>query len=184
MSEKMCWSCKLELPDNSFGNLKSSPDGLRSICKGCRKQYDDASRSRNREKNNSKARTYRILNGEEVRAKRREYRKANAKTIRKQQAAWRSANIEKVRIWDRNKNEKFRIKYRQRKNAYSASWKRANPQKANRYYLALSDRYVVRLLNGRHPLKPSEIPSSLIEAKRQHLKTHRLIKERMNEKRT
>lgn len=87
----------------------------------------------------------------------------------------RRARIEAHRLYQRENKERI--------NAYTVKWQKANPEKfksiqsAHRRRAAdeISDAYVRRMLSSRSTLKPSQIPDALVHLKRQFIALNREI---------
>jgi hypothetical protein len=82
---KCCYKCKIEQNLDNFGNLKSSPDGLRYDCKSCRKKYNQENKQRIQEKNKQyyeenksaileQSKRYNEIHRDQILTQRREYR--------------------------------------------------------------------------------------------------------------
>ena len=103
---------------------------------------------------------------------------------------WREANLEKARECTRESMRKWREanleKARERSKEWIRKWRKTNPEmdrERNRELqrkksAELSNSYILHeLLIARSTLRASDIPAELIEAKRVHIKTLRLLKE-------
>jgi hypothetical protein len=109
LKTKKCYKCKKEKDVKMFGILKSSKDGLRNICKDCRKKYEynpeqnklrsrrfrknspdkarkngERYRHKNREKLNNKSLIYYYDNKEECKDRREKYYETNKVKVLKQ----------------------------------------------------------------------------------------------------
>lgn len=79
---------------------------------------------------------------------------------------------------------RYKRENKERLNAYTVKWQKANPerfsssQSAHRKRAAelISDAYVRRMLSSRSSLKPSQIPDALVQLKRQFVALNREIK--------
>lgn len=98
---KQCITCEnyYEPTSEFFGKRKDSPDGLRSDCKKCRKEY---------------RRNYYINNKEKTSAMCQEYYAKNVTSIQQKNRAWREKNILKVReyssVWvNRRRARKLKL---------------------------------------------------------------------------
>jgi hypothetical protein len=94
---KTCCKCKKEQPNENFGKLKSSKDGLRYDCKDCRKEY----RNLNKEHIKTKNKTYYEMNKDNLLDKNRKYREDNIVSINAQRMEYRANNKERIKM--RNK---------------------------------------------------------------------------------
>ncbi len=96
---KTCCKCKLSQSINEFGNLKSSPDGLRYDCKSCRKSYCE----QNKESIRKKQQQYYSDNKSELIVKNKEYRNMNIDKINEQRKQYRAREDVKKHIKNKNK---------------------------------------------------------------------------------
>lgn len=174
---KVCTKCKEEKALSEFHTLKRGKYGLNPACKKCKSEY---SRLRNATpESQARNRQYRKDNAEVRRERNREWARRNYASIQD----WRARNPEKVREYARNWNKKNPEVCKRN----SAKWKADNPEKqagvvlrskprknlrtrANR--ANLTDGYIADLLG----LSVNDAPPELIEAKRIHLKIHRLLR--------
>ena len=145
------------------------------------RNYGRAYRASNPEKIKTKSAAWYKTNREKHRATAITWRINNPKKVRAMQAAYRSRNrlaiSERNAIWYKADPAKFM--------ARAKDWHNANREqvkKADRKRTALITDMVVRKYIARrmHGLKASDIPQTLIEAKRAHLKLARKIKEMTN----
>jgi len=113
---KTCCKCKNEKSIQCYGNLKSSPDGLRYDCNDCRKEYRNKIKVHIKEKNRSyyeskkdeileKNKKYRIDNNASICEQRKEYRnreeiKNHIKQKQKEYLSIRKLNIQVRRKTD------------------------------------------------------------------------------------
>jgi hypothetical protein len=137
----------------------------------------------------AKAVAYYHENAEEIKAHKREFHRNNRDKRNRYSREWRRKNRQKAMAYDTSEGKKrrmakYREKHRQRlrdnaRESYRADIvnKRAIQ---NSYIVNLRDSYVRRRLTRGTLLQPKDIPQSLIDAKRSHLKCLRLIKEQKN----
>ena len=83
---KVCYKCKTEQPNEQFGRLQSSKDGLRYDCRTCRKEY----REENRDTINVKLKEYYSSNKEVLLSRHKEYREQNKTAILAQRKEYRN----------------------------------------------------------------------------------------------
>lgn len=81
-SEKRCPECGITRPSSEWSRDRTSPDGLRSYCKPCRR---------------AESAKYRAENPEKVREYVRRWQKANPDKVREKDRRWRKANPDRVR---------------------------------------------------------------------------------------
>ncbi len=175
---KTCSKCKQELPVNSFGIIRG--DKFRASCKACEAKRMNAYRLANPEK-------YRLQQSKYYTRKKQgkirvRDRSASAQRDNANKAAWKKSNPEKVAACAARYYERNREKLKERNNLY----RKSNPEKIKdakydvRWRAKIPDGYVKYLLSKNSQVQ-SELPRTLIEAKRLHLKIQRLIKEKMHE---
>ncbi len=107
--QKVCTSCKFELPVECFSKRAASRDGLQTDCKECHKAYARANH------------------------------KLNQPQRAEQAKAWKAANAELVRKWGRERQAKRRATQTHEVNAATAARKayvkRATPSWANKFFI-------------------------------------------------
>lgn len=105
-------------------------------------------------------------NPDKIRAAHKRYRETHLEKLNKRSREWTKNNPEaKARVnrkWIENNPEQYR------------AYKRKQQQRARD---KLSDSYVRGMLSLRTSLVPSDIPQELVDAKREHIKLHRKVKE-------
>jgi transposase-like protein len=97
--DKVCYKCKTPQPLSEFGKLKSSTDGHRYDCKGCRKQY----RENNKQAIQEKQHTYYAKEKDNLLVKNKEYRQSHEEEIRAQRKAYRERPEIKQHIQEKNR---------------------------------------------------------------------------------
>lgn len=157
MSTKVCNTCKIDKPLDEFGNIKSSKDGKRSMCKECRnaknrseeykattKAWRDANRERVRESNKATRERYK----EEYNAKRRaksktpefkaylkEYRTKNTEVIKKRRKKHYAKNIQKERAKNKQRYDANPEYFRERSRNNRVKFKDTLRDLRNRWYI-------------------------------------------------
>lgn len=96
---KTCCKCKNEKSSTDFGNLKSSPDGLRYDCNQCRKEY----RIQNKESIKTKQHEFYVTNKLVLLEQNKSYREQNKDTIKLQRKKYREQPEIKAHIAKKNK---------------------------------------------------------------------------------
>lgn len=104
---KVCSMCTTEKPLGEFGLDRGKP---RNVCRAC-----DSARQR----------AWYAANRERALAYQREKYQANPESKKQQAIEWQKANPEKVRVKNRRKNDKNRVR--------AAAWRQANPEKVFDY---------------------------------------------------
>ena len=136
---------------------------------------------------------------EERKAARRKYRAKwrmeNRERVKEYARKWSANHREEkrrtARVWRANHKDAFKeyykkyyMKNRTTKRAKEREWREKHRHEISASYKkgqeALSDPYMKQILAARTALKTKDIPQSLIDAKRSHLKLLRLIKEQEN----
>ena len=146
---KTCTTCKAEKPLTEFGKKGRY---LQPSCRPCRAVSGAA---------------YRNANGGQVRAR-------NAERM----AAWRAANPDKAKSLDASNRARRADKRRVEAASYRAMHRGKLNDLAKKRTTAMPDAYIAHLLaSGRGALTRDHIPQVLIDAKREHLKLLRLIKD-------
>lgn len=145
---KRCPLCGLEKPSNAFSKDRSKSSGLASRCRECNKQVMRDWAAANPDRRN----------------------------------AWAAANPEK------SKEARLRdyAKHRERRVRDACAWQARNPEKVaerqrefyGRQRAALAEGYIRRVLAQTTNVPREEIPQSLIDLKREHLRLVRELKEK------
>jgi hypothetical protein len=86
---KVCNRCNIERPFGEFNIQKNSKDGYRTICKICRKKYNEE----NKEKIKETLKLYKERNKEEIKIKEKKYREEN----KDKRLKYREENKEKIK---------------------------------------------------------------------------------------
>lgn len=92
MDTKICSKCGRELPIECFNKSSQSKDGLRSWCKGCRKQY----RQEHREEISEYKKRYREEHKEEISAKDKQYRIEHKEELSKKKQQYYLSNKDDI----------------------------------------------------------------------------------------
>jgi hypothetical protein len=112
LMEKFCCKCKNLLAIDSFGKLKSTPDGYRYDCNQCRKDY----RTKNKLAIQMQQKSYYQDNKTKLLEKNKQYRLSNIEKINNQRKEYRSREEIKQHIKQKNKDylpvkkEKIKLK--------------------------------------------------------------------------
>lgn len=133
---KCCSRCRLPKLLNEFGKLKSSKDGLKPICKECKKIYDNLYREKNREIINKKSRDKWKDNPDLAREKKKKYYQTNIEKEREQRRIYRENNKEKEKLRHKkyqeknpNANKIYYEKNRKKCNERSKNYRKQNWEK-------------------------------------------------------
>tara|TARA_B100000508_G_C11441770_1_gene269154 strand:+ start:821 stop:1312 length:492 start_codon:yes stop_codon:yes gene_type:complete len=153
IEKKVCRDCNKNKDINLFYNRKSSKDGKSYICKDCKREINFIYRKNNKEK---------------IRLTKQKYSKTDRAKKLKRESYYR--NIESIRKKDRIRGKIYREKNRDKITSYLRNLKR-------KYTKDLHDTYIKQLIVKRSVLRPSEIPQEYIDAKKEHLKLKRHLKE-------
>ena len=153
INKKVCGECNKNKDINLFFNRQDSKDGKNNICKACKKEKNIIYRKNNKEK---------------IRLMKQKYRKTDRAKRLKKESYYR--NIESIRKKDRIRGKIYREKNRDKTTSYLRNLKR-------KYRMDLHDTYIKELIVKNSVLSRKEIPQEYIEAKREHLKLKRHLKE-------
>jgi len=147
MSNKTCSSCNQQKPLTDFYRDKKNADGRTYKCKTCSKHAYKEYRDANLSLVKERRRVQRLNNIDAVRAQYRKYQQENRDSLNKNNAKYREANPEKVKAIHRSRREE------------------------------LSDCYIKQLLAKQFDIDIThqEIPSDLVESKRQEIILSRTI---------
>lgn len=119
---KVCTKCRIEKPITEFNKDKSKPNGYKSACKSCEKEYrkkhnEDTKESRaeynkqwredNKESRAEYNKQYYDHNKETAKTYTKQYYKDNKEVVDKSNRQWRKSNKEAVKEW-RNQYESKR----------------------------------------------------------------------------
>ena len=154
---KKCTKCGEVKALEAFGKVFANCDGLNYVCKSC-------VNIRNKEY---------YANDESLRVKRKKYCLDHKTEAKAYYAVYRIKNLEKIKL-----REAAYIKTDHGKKTKTRS---INPisrrRSAQKIRKTLADGYVKRIILASIGVRTSAIPPELIEAKREQLKLHRLLKE-------
>ena len=122
---------------------------------------------------------------ERQRESHRKWQEKNLEKENERKRKWRTDNPERAREIDRKARRKWRAKNPEKMRELAHKWRAKNLERAreldrnlqHKWSAELSDSYVSNRLTERTTLRASDIPAELIEAKRVHIKTLRLLKE-------
>jgi hypothetical protein len=133
---KKCTKCNIDKELEGFYKCKSSPDGLKRVCKQCEKKYAEDNKEAISERNKKYRQKPEFKEKEKIRHKKRAIDKKQE--IYESNKKWREANKEKMREYNRNwhKNRRatdisFKIAHRMRsrlKEALVKNWKTGSTQ--------------------------------------------------------
>jgi predicted nucleic acid-binding Zn ribbon protein len=146
-----------------------------------KRRSDPVLRDKENERNRSRMMKYRAenpqvwaeyykKNKERLLANNRKYREDNAGRIKARKQAYREKNKENIK----NYNQKYRESHRH-------ELKAMHKENVARMVAEISTPYVKHLICSHSTLTRKDIPQSLIDAKREHLKIKRFLKEQENE---
>ena len=155
---KVCSKCGTEKPIDEFGDKNAAKDGKNSRCRLCLR--DDS-------------RSYEIRNRE----KRRERNRIRMnKWYNSLSKAEKSELYKKGKKWVENNPERNR----ETKNKWASNNKAKIAESQRRLISNLSACYIRGQLSSRNTLTASDIPDELVNAKREHIKLIRKLKEYKN----
>ncbi len=160
---KACNKCGETKAPEDFAVDRSTKTGLHRWCKACWATHYEL----NRERYLAQSASFRARNPEYD----REYQKRNREKIA-------AREVERYRTVP-GVADKARAKNLARRHANLDAHRERERAKDLALREELHDRYVVRGWTKRSPLRVSDIPAPLIEAKRAQMKVQREIKERM-----
>jgi hypothetical protein len=120
---KICSKCKIEKELVEYHKHKSSKDGIRDVCKECRKEETNLYYQKNSIKLMEKSQEYRLNNPEKIKDGLKKYREKNSESLKENKRIWSKSlegkkskqkyyknNIddikEKVKIYKKNNPEK------------------------------------------------------------------------------
>lgn len=169
---KRCAGCKEEKGLDAFHRSKSGSQGRHAYCKVCMKAYSA-----------KRAKAYYAANSERIKERVKQWAKRNPERCRVNQSRWRDTNRDEYRRRAKEFNKS--LAGRERAARYRAELTVQANQKvyARRKWAehidSLSSGYVASTLCAHGSgLKRSDIPQSLIEAKRVQLQIKRLLREK------
>lgn len=170
--KKICTKCKCALSLDSFTKKKEARDGLEYVCRTCIVPTNRAGMKKFREAHPEWIKEYRRNHLKELAARvRRWYARNREKVCAKRKAKYVAHPKIPLSLEQKIANK------RSAKSAYRATEKYRTSERMER--AELSRRYVRRRIIISMPfLVGKDIPETFIEAKRAHLKIHRLIKEK------
>lgn len=128
MKKKCCKGCGPQ-PIDAFGVNRSTTDGLNRYCRACTNDRAAGARILYRERTLAKLRAAYAANPEKYRARRRQWRKRNPAAAK---AIDRRQYIKTADKQRRRSRRRYRAN-RAQALAYSAAWRRANPDKRHEY---------------------------------------------------
>ena len=137
----------MEKDEALFNKRKKSKDGLFYLCRECHIEALKVWKANNKDKLKEQLSRYRAKNKDKIKAVRANYRRKSKDKIKNYNAKYREINGDKLREM--------------------GAFDRNN----------LLDKYVVRTIVQGTTLKSSDIPGSLIEAKRMQMLINRTLKE-------
>lgn len=160
---KTCTKCGVWKGFGEFNRRATSADGLQYKCRDCQAEYRAAWYATNRESEIAKVRAWQACHRDLVTA----YAKAS---YGRRRGAHQAANRE----WKRNNPERHKELQR--------NWAARNPdcrrRAAAKAAATLSDGYIRSVIAAHGSgLKKSEIPTELVEFKREQLRLHRLLRD-------
>lgn len=98
---KQCTKCSHDLPLEDFGPRKGAPDGLKSWCRPCERDYLRQWRESHPEKNNEYNAKWRDENREKKNEQNRSWKRANVEFVTESNQKWIEANRDKVAAYAR-----------------------------------------------------------------------------------
>ena len=188
METKVCSKCGESKAFSCFGLRVDSPDGRRGVCKSCRQPQLLASSRRyaalNPDRKKKSFREWYARNADAQRDRNRKYAAENSDSLRQKRIDRYWRNPEKYR----RLSLESAANNRPAVNARMRDWYARNPSAVERKNRAstvagksarreLRDTYLRKILSQGTAMTFSDVPDSLIEAKRVHLQIKRLLKE-------
>ena len=171
---KACTKCGETKESTMFHSCARSSDGLNQWCKACRSAHAKATRDLDKE------RVYRADNADKIKERKQAYLQANREKERARLNRWLCANPDKARAIKRRHAEKHGDRDLLRLQQFVAE----NPERKNMGRKELRDAYVAGVMTRRSKLlKPADIPTALINLKRQQLKLLRELERTKHENR-
>ncbi len=180
MQTKVCSKCGEEKALGGFYADKSGRLGRSARCCECTKAQVNAYRKSNAETIKERKRQEYLKNPAPYRERSKARYWANPGQARDYSKSWRKENPEKARVLSkRNKKTQAGIEREARyREKHLDRIRSLNAERVRQGAEALSDQYVTGVICARTPLRHSDIPLSLVEAKRVQLQIKRLLKER------
>lgn len=99
-SEKRCPECGVIRPSSEWRRDRTSPDGLESCCKPCKRAKEAKYYAENGEKVRERRRRWREANREKDRESARRWYKANRDKDRENNRRWKKTNPDRVRAYE------------------------------------------------------------------------------------
>lgn len=159
MDMKTCSKCGESKAFSCFELRVDSPDGRRGVCKSCMRPQRLAS-----------SRRYAVLNPDRKKKSFREWYARNADAQRERSRKYYAENSDSLRQKQTDRYWRNPEKYRRLSQESSLAAKKSARRE-------LRDTYLRQVLSQGTAMKFSDVPDSLIEAKRVHLQIKRLLKE-------
>ena len=130
-------------------------------------------------------REYRKANKDKIKDYHRKYYQANKEKSKQYTQAWKDKDPEAFALLHRKYSAKYRENNREKCRVAGQRWRDANLDYLREKHLGyredLHDNYVKAKIAAGTLLSSKDIPQSLIDAKREHLKIKRFLKEQENE---
>ena len=133
---KLCSYCQVEKGLSDFMKCSRKKDGVGSWCKDCSRIHAKEKHVENREKNNQRARAWKLNNPEKVINYTQKWRLEHAEEIRNYSKTYAGANQEKIKAYrERTKELKaikskiYRQEHREQSRITRNAWIAANPEK-------------------------------------------------------
>ena len=92
-----CGKCHEIKKVSEFSKCKKMKDGVKTICKECKKEYSAEYRKQNADKIKEQKAEYYKQNTDKIKEQQTEYRKQNADKIKEQQVEYYKQNIDKIK---------------------------------------------------------------------------------------
>jgi len=174
VTTKVCTKCGVEKALDDFHKQKAKPDNRRTQCKTCTAIYRKL-----QHKKKYVAKPRKKLSEEEKRKKKREYLIKWKENNPGYKAKWCKDNPEKIKLHEKNRQEKNRKlginpskQYRKNnKNKVAESEKRRKEKNIKN----LTDNYIKAELTKKTRLKFKDIPPAMVELKRLQIAIHRQL---------
>lgn len=148
---KRCSKCELEFPSTLeyFPPRKEAPDGLRGVCRECRRNQNREWREDNAEHLKEYKDNYYAEHAEYIREQVRLWREQNPERQAANNKKWREENIERSRQLNRESNQRHKDKRNKRAREHYLENIDAQRRKGKEYYQNNKGRVLIRCKTNR-----------------------------------
>lgn len=105
-----CCRCKEEKDSSEYCNNKSKPTGKDSLCRLCRREYNNINAANHRDDKRARDKLYYYNNSDKIKNKTKKYRMINKGKIKE-------------------KEKEYKAKHKERYNELSKNWQKRNPER-------------------------------------------------------